>query len=149
MLGGWLAANHTPLQMIVQASRRPRFFLPLISLSQPAMLVGSSCPNIRLGDAGRALGIRANAERAADDDLEGGLAGRTGRASACRTLCQDLGLISRLMGIMLDQIASEIDVRIARHPNLSVGQARVMLAQLQGLPELAEPARGDRSGSAI
>jgi hypothetical protein len=135
LLKGWLAANQVPLELLVQASHRPRFYLPMVSPSQPAQMVGSSCPSMRMGEAGRALGTRALL-RVMQGDLEGAWEDSKALHRLAGLWCQPVLLLCRSIAMMLDQMASETDVRIAQHTNLSDTQAQAMLVELQRLPEL-------------
>jgi hypothetical protein len=130
----WLAANRRPLELLVEASRRPRFYVPLVDANNPPNMVSCKVPYIIYGDATKALAIRAS-QRLDDGDLEGAW----NDAQAVRRLAalysQQAMVIGDLVGVELDGTASQIAVRLAQDPQLKADQARRMLGELQSMPE--------------
>jgi len=133
----WLRTNERPLSLVRAAVKRPRFFLPLVSRSDPPTmqdtLLASSMGGTR--GAGKAMLVRAmvSAGRGdaggAMDDLIAirRLAGHMGR---------DGNLIDFLVMTSLDMIASDAVIRLATSGKLPAAQGVRYLRRLQNLPSL-------------
>lgn len=141
----WLKANEKPLEHIVEASRRSRYYTPYLSPGDDddhyPLLISVLLPTAQESrTAARLLTARAmlhlgegRVEEAQKDVL------------ACHRLGRLVGsgptLIEGLVGIALDAMAAKCDYEIAEHGNLTAAQAeafRKEIAELPPLPDMAE-----------
>lgn len=148
LVDAWLAANHQPLELLAQATQKPRFYVPMADSNDPPRMATSHCANVYLClDASNALAMRAEL-RLADGDVEAACQDAQALHRLAGLYCQQVGTIPFAVGIRTDTLACQIDSHIAGRSNLSADQARRMLADLKGLPVLPtiEQAinRGDR-----
>lgn len=126
----WLKENERPLDLLIEASRRPRFYLPAMDVSP--MVYGHMASLGRFRFAGRMLIIRANLAAGAgrwNDAWSDILAvQRMGRL-----LGQDPNVISRLVGIATCQAADAATQRLATSGKLDAAILRNMLEDLIAL----------------
>jgi hypothetical protein len=142
-IASWLKANEGPLALAVAATRRPEYFNPLVSRQNekgPGALIGALLPSVgKCRELANALSARAMlrvAEGKADEAWQDLLAcHRLGRLVA-----RGATLIEALVGIAIDQIATQADLAYLERAGLTSGQARGRLKDLQGLPPLPPPA---------
>jgi hypothetical protein len=139
-IAGWLAANETPLKLIVEASKRPRRFDPLLSTTAPPTLIETSMMAIQLHrEAARVLTARAMlklGEGKTDEAWDNLLAGhRLARLSGQGAL-----LVDMLVAMALDAIAAEGDRVLLAQGNLTAAQARRMYDDLHKLGPLPRSA---------
>ncbi len=135
-LAAWLKANEKPLALIVEASRRTRYFMPLTPKGDFG-LIGALIPSVQLcREAGSSLTARAmlhlseGRHDAAWQDL-----------LACHRLARLVGrgggtLIEGLVGIALERIVSDADLAFLAHAKLNAQQIKDRLRDLQRLPPL-------------
>jgi hypothetical protein len=139
-VAAWLKANEKPLALAVEATRRPDYFNPLVSRKsekRPGSLLGALLPGVQKSrEVARALAARAllrvgegKVEEAWQDLL------------ACHRLglhiARGATLIELLVGIAIDQMASDADLAYLEGARLTARQARDRLKDLRGLPPLA------------
>ncbi len=132
----WLEANEKPLELIVAATRRPRFYAPLLGSGENAMVIAVLLPvALDSREAARALKARAmlriksgNTDGAHEDLL------------AChrlgRLVSQGPTLVELLVGIAINGIACYGDAAVAHYGNLSVEQARRFAEDMRQLPPM-------------
>ena len=134
-LAEWLDANAGPLDLLVAASKRSRYYVPVISNSDPPQVI--TILRLDLGDfrqAARALLARAQRKL------------RQGQAASAwsdvlavhrlgRLLRQDLMLVQYLVGISLEAMAAGPGTAMATGGKLTAEQAKAMIADLQALPQ--------------
>jgi len=130
----WLEANREPLDLMVKASKRSRWYVPRVADPEHPALSNTMMPNYgKVTDAGRALRIRANraitqcrAEDAWRDILAmhrlGGVMGQ-----------EDL-FLSHLVGIALGAMADRATVDLATSGALTAAQAKAILKDMASLP---------------
>jgi hypothetical protein len=132
----WLAANQHPLDALVRATQRPRFFVSLIDSNNPPTIVSSRGAMVLLcDDAGVALALQAGL-RVADGDLDGAWQNARALHRFGGLYTQQVTTVGCMVGVHLDDLASQIDIRIAHHPGLSANRARAILRELQSMPDL-------------
>jgi len=140
LLADWVKANQQPLALVIEATRRPRCYLPFVA---PAGAGMSGMPFPCLGgsrDAARLLAIRAMLEisrgniTSAEDDLLG-----------CHRLARLYGrppfLIPALVAYMIDATACAGDARLMDAAQLYAKRALAYqqeLRQLAPLPTMAD-----------
>jgi hypothetical protein len=138
-LAAWLEANEKPLAIVIQASKRPKYFSPFVSDRTP--LGPSGLLNARLTgvakcrEIGRALAVRAmlRVEQGRHDEAWQDVLAchRLGRLVA-----RGATLIEELVGIALDRIASTADLAFLDGAKLDTRQIKRCLLDLQKLPPM-------------
>jgi hypothetical protein len=138
-IAGWLKANEKPLAVAVEATKLPDYFNPLVTRKPdkgPTTLIGALLPGAqKCREIATALSARAmlrTAEGKFDDAWQDLL--------ACHRLGRLIGrgatLIEGLIGVAIDQIASNADVAWLERARPTAKLARACLRDLQGLPAL-------------
>jgi hypothetical protein len=138
-LADWLAANQRPLELIVEASKRPRRFDPLVP--EDGTMIGALLPMISIHrEAARALMTRAMFRAG-----EGKLDEAWEDLLACHRLARLIGqggtLIDALVAIAVDGIACGGDQGLLQTRQLTPAQiARIRsdLDQLPPMPKMAD-----------
>jgi hypothetical protein len=134
-VASWLEANEKPLAVVIEATRRPAYFNPLTSFSKgPGSLLGSILSGVqKCRAAAAALSARAMlrvAEGKHDEAWQDLL--------ACHRLGRHIGrgatMIEALVGIAIDQIASNADLAYLESAGLTAKQIQDRLKDLQALP---------------
>jgi hypothetical protein len=140
LLAAWLAANKRPLELVVEASRRPRRYDPLIPGTGDA-LIGSLLPAVQQSGAV----VRALAARAMLRVEEGNVDAAWRDLLACHRLARLVGegysLVEVQFGVTLDEIAVKGDQALLRHAKLTAARIERMgddLAKLPPMPKVAE-----------
>jgi hypothetical protein len=139
-MAAWLKANEKPLAVVVEATRRPQYFNPMISRrvnQRSTGLLSSLLPNVqKTRELANALAARAMlrvAEGKFDDAWQDLLAcHRLGRL-----VSRGASVIDALVGIALDAVASTADLAYLQHARLSSAEVQDRLKDLQNLPPLA------------
>lgn len=136
LLAEWLAINKKPLRLVVEGSRRPQCYWPLVASDEDATLLGAWVSDMQrcLGFA-RALRIRAMF------DVDGG---RIDEAWADLMTCHRLArlasrgpsLIDALVAAVIENTACQAAAALAHHDELSAEKSRQFGAELEALPPL-------------
>lgn len=139
----WLKENDKPLALLVEASKRPRFFMPWVSLeAPPTVLDGMFRYNLTmLRSEGKALTARAIV-RANKGDLDGAMEDLLAIHRLARLQCQGAALVEHLVATAMDRTASRAEQGIANNVTLTARQARVLLTQtekISPMPALSDP----------
>jgi len=135
----WLQENDKPLDLVVAATKRPRFYVPpMASRDEPGMVIAVLLPNVQNSrDAAHALGARAmfrigagKCDEAWQDLL------------ACHRLARlvDQGptLVEGLVAVAIEGIAIQGNAVLAHEGKLTPEQARRFAAEFRKLPPLAK-----------
>ena len=142
-VAGWLKAYEKPLALLREATKRPRYFSPLVPIRSKkgtSGLIGALLPAVqKCREVCQALNCRAMlavAERRYDDAWQDLLAcHRLGRLVA-----HGATLIETLVGIAIDTIASSADVtlleRAATDAKVDVKTIRGWLGDVRRLPPM-------------
>ena len=137
-LAAWLERNEKPLRLVVEASRRDRFYAPRVPPAQPPPVINALIPGCMLWrSACQALATRAmlrldeaKTEEAWQDLL------------ACHRLARLVGqsptLVEGLVAIAMDAIACSGDAAVAQQGDLTAEQARRFQADLRELAPLPD-----------
>ncbi|NOY42151.1 MAG: hypothetical protein GXP26_09985 [Planctomycetes bacterium] len=135
-LAKWAKANQKPLDMLVEAAARPKYFSPSPSLldGKDDSLIGVLLPDIqRMRSAVRALQARAMWHLG-----EGRTAEAWADILACfrlaRHTSRDSTLVGQLVAIAIDGMACRVTVTYLQHDGLGKEEAAQILVDLQGLP---------------
>jgi hypothetical protein len=144
-IAAWLKANEKPLTLVVEATKRPHYFSPLVSRRTkqgPSGLLGALLPGVqKCRDLARALTIRAM--------LRVGQ-GRYDEAWQDLLSCHRLGrlvakgatAVEELVGIAIDTFGSGADLAFLEGCRLDAKQFKSCLRDLQKLPPM--PAVADK-----
>jgi hypothetical protein len=140
----WLEMNCGPLELVTEASKRPRCFVPVATRSDPPYLLDSLFvalnPTMRCRGLARTLVSRAMLN-AGDGDIDRALADMLTVHRLARLLGEDLMMIHLVNAMSVDKMASNGDSALIASGKLSASQAREyskQLQQLKALPELAD-----------
>jgi hypothetical protein len=136
-IASWLKANEKPLALVVQASKRPQFYSPLVS-GRSSGLIAALLPGVqKCRDFASALVIRAMlriGQGNYDDAWQDLLAcHRLGRL-----VMRGGTLIEALVGIAIDSVAARADLVFLDRAKLRAQQVKSCLRDLHKLPPLAE-----------
>ncbi len=138
-IAAWLEANEKPMALVVEATRRPDYYNPLISRhgeNEPGSLISALLPSVqKCRELATALTDRAMlrvGEGKFDDAWQDLLAcHRLGRLVA-----RGGTLIEALVGFAIDNIASNADLAYLERADLTAAQARDRMKDLQALPPM-------------
>ncbi len=133
LIAKWLAGNQQPMDLLVEASKRPRWYSPLISeggiidavMSAPAML----------REAARALNARAM-QRIQDGQRDQAWADLLAAHRLARLASHGPTLIDGLVAITADGMACAADQALLQHAHLTAVRAAKMRADLAALPPM-------------
>ncbi|MBS3734657.1 MAG: hypothetical protein KGY99_07000 [Phycisphaerae bacterium] len=138
ILADWLEANAGALDGIVAASKRPRYYVPLVSLAEPAQIIDTLLPALNsLRTVARALRTRAML-RWGGGDVRGAWADLLAMRRLARLLCQDATLIAHLMGIATEAVGADGMQRLGTAGALEPADARHLLAEVRTLEPLPD-----------
>ncbi len=138
LVAAWLAENEKPLELILAASKRPRFYFPLFGSGEPTMVIEALLPLAQQArEAARALVARAMFRLKAgkiDEAWQDVL--------ACHRLARLTGrgptIVEGLVGIAIEGNACHADAAIAHYGQLSAERARRFADDLRQLPPMAK-----------
>ncbi len=132
----WLVANRASLELVVEASQRARYFVPLVSNDDNTPLIAALLP--MLGHARNTA--RALLARAMHALEQGDLDAACADLAACHRLGRLIGqgptLIDVLVAYAIDSMACHGDAALAVSGKLSAEQAAAYRARLEALPPL-------------
>ena len=138
VIAAWLEANEKPMALAIEATRRERFYLPLVCPSRPESVIDMETPSyLSHVGLGRALAARAMLKLDAGD-IEGARADLTACHRMARLLGQGPSLVARMVAIACESIACTGDIAVATSGKLTGPQARAFLAELESLPPLPD-----------
>lgn len=136
----WIDANAAPLELVHEAARREKFFLPLVPAAGNPDLINVTLPLQHCRMIARLLTARAMLQLG-----EGELEGANQDLLACHQLAGHVGqspfLLNALLAMAIDAIALKGDAALLADPRLTPDLARRMLAErqsLQPLPDVAQ-----------
>ena len=150
-LAEWVAANQEPLDLIVEASRRPRYYAPSPTLldKDRDMLIAILLPHAQsVREAARSLPARAMwhlGEGRPDEAWQDLLA--IHRLS--HLITQGHTLVEQLVAIAIRGIACEATMTLLDHGDLTLEQARQVQRDLAALPNFAVMARSLDQGERL
>jgi hypothetical protein len=152
VLAGWLAANEKPMVLVAEASKRPRWYFPIVADStepQIGVLLRATGGEERFRLADRARGpqicvTRAFVTRAMLRLHEGKTDEAWQDLLACHRLARLLGQGSGLAFVVvanqIESLACKGDQALLRHARLAPPQILKMQADLASLPPIASMA---------
>ncbi len=133
-VAGWLSENAAALDKVAAAAKRPRYYVPLVSTSDPPAVLDVLMPQLgSLREAGRALAARA-LNRAHRGRMDQAWADVLAVFRLGRLLSHRPGLVERLVAVGLEQTAAAAAAGVATSGKLTLAQASAMPADLDALP---------------
>ncbi len=147
----WILENEKPLNLIVVASRRPKFYSPSPSFldNKQDLFVSMLLPGVgRIREAARCLSIRAMwhvGEGRPMDAWTDVLA----MYRISRLLTQGRTLVEQLVAIALDGMANTAAQRILESNELTVDEIKQIRTELSEIPPLAGAARALDQGERL
>jgi hypothetical protein len=144
-IAAWLKVNEKPVALAIEATKRSHYFYPLVSHKTekgPGGLMGALLPGVQIcREVANGLVARAMLHVG-----EGRFDNAWRDLLACHRLARLIGrggtLIEALIGMAIDQVASDADLAFLAHANLTAPQIQACLRDLQQLPAL--PAVADK-----
>ena len=137
LVAAWLRQNQKQIDLVVEASRRTRFYVPLVCSGEPDMLNAARSPTLGFHrEAAHTLRTRAmlNIKSGKVDEAWADL-------MACHRLARLYGqgpfLVDRLVAMGVEAIAREADVALVFHGHLSAERAKRFADELRSLPPMA------------
>jgi hypothetical protein len=138
-IAGWLQVNEKPLALVVEATRRPKYFNPLVAPRTGNVSSGlvaaplpgvQKCRELAAALAARAL-LRAGAGKF-DDAWQDLLACRR----LGRLVARGRTLLESLVGVAIDQLANSAELAFLDRARLNAERAQACLRDLQRMPPL-------------
>jgi hypothetical protein len=140
-INGWLEANREPMERIAEAARRPRCYVPLVSSSEPPLLMVSLSLISPWHGGPRALQARAML-RLHDGKLDTAWQDLLSCHRLARHAGQGPMLVDGLASFAIERLALQGDAALAHYGHPSVAKIGQMKAELAGLP--STPKMADR-----
>ncbi len=131
-IAAWLKANEKPLSLIIEASKRPRYYLPQVSESSNPRTVEIFTVFLPYLDLAEALSARAML-KLDGGDIDGATADLLAAHRLARLLAQPPLLLDKLIALAVDAQATEGTIALANSGRLAGDQARRMLLELDAL----------------
>lgn len=131
-VAAWLKSNAKPLALIVEASKRPRFWIP-VGASKTGGIDPTGLAGVNVGPIGRALSARAM-HKLQSRDVEGAWSDLSAGQRLARLISHGHTLIDLLLGAQIDRYTGKGIEILARSGTISAAQARAFLSALRALP---------------
>lgn len=136
----WLKRNEKPLALVVEASKRPRYFNPMVSKSQDAnsaRLIASLLPMIQ-SCRGLASALSCRAMKRIDErDFDGAWQDLQACHRLGRSISRGATLIEHLIGVAITAIATNGEVRLLSAADHPPERLRQWQAEARQVPPLA------------
>lgn len=133
----WLEANDAPLELIVAATTRPRFYSPLISAGDPPLISSLLPLQQETRTVARLLTARAM-RRLGEGDVEGAWDDLLACHRLSRLAGQGETIINDLVAVAISSVACDASGSLAQDDRLTAEQARRFSADLDVLDPLPE-----------
>ncbi len=138
----WLQANRKPLDAIIEATKKERFYVPQCSNMNPPQLFDGflSVQHSRIRQAGKALRARAMI-RISEGDFDAGRKDLLGLQRLGSRIAQNPLLIEQLVAVSIRRLGTRATCIIAASETLTAEQASLLLADMDtssAIPHLAE-----------
>jgi hypothetical protein len=144
-IAGWLKANDKPLALVIEASKRPQYFNPLVSRrneKEPRNLLGVLMPGVQAcRECANALAARALL-RAGEGKLDEAWQDLLACHRLGRLVARGGTIIEGLVGMAIDRAATDADLAYLGHEGLTARRVRGCLQDLRALPTL--PSMADK-----
>jgi len=141
----WVKVNQTPLNLILQAAPRPRFFMPMRA-GEPQTIVSAQLPQLnRLRESAMLLAAHTRL-RAGAGDFAAARADLQAMHRLARLLSQSPTVIGCLLGGGIEALACHTSRSIAQHANLDAVTAEPFLRDALALQQLSSLAQAVDKG---
>src|SRR5262245_4004616 len=138
-IAAWLKANEKPLAVVVDATKRPDYFNPLVShraKNEPGSLIGALLPSVqKCRELASALTARAML-RVGEGKLDEAWQDLLACHRLGRLVARGGTLIEALVGVAIDQITTNADLAYLERGKLTTAQIQARLKDLQALPPI-------------
>lgn len=132
----WIQQNEKPLALISEASKRPRFFIPMFAGYRPETMIEIQLPYcVRYRDLSRALTTRS-LMRLAKDDVDGFCNDLSTAHRMARLVGQQCTMVERMVAIVSEISACEAERTAIASGKISASRLRTMAMDLQSLGDL-------------
>jgi hypothetical protein len=136
LVAEWLAENEKQLDLVVAATKRERFYAPLVSNGDPPMVISAFLPLVQ-PCRGAAVGLRVRAMyRVKAGKVEEAWQDLLACHRLARLVSEGPTIVEGLVGITVDRIAVEGDAVLAHEGKLTAEQAGRFAAELRKLPPM-------------
>jgi len=139
LIADWLKANEKPLRLIVEGTRRPRYYRPMVGHDDPPIIV-TEWAMLRHGFGAYRGAARALTARAMLKLGSGKVDAAWQDLLACHRMARLIGqgpmLFDALVAIGIDDTTCRADQSLVYHARPNAEQAAAMCASLQSLPPL-------------
>ena len=134
----WLAVNARPLELIAQGAAKPRYYLPVLSQSNPPQLLDCvTSGTSAFFELSRALAARSRL-RGLQGDLAGAWTDVLTIHRVARLVAQQPFLIPQLTAIIIERMAAEAGTYLVTRCTVAIDQAHSALKELQALPPVSD-----------
>jgi hypothetical protein len=135
----WVDANEKPLVQFVEASKRPRFFIPYLGGFRPETLFMVLLPHLNpIRNMSRAILTRAII-RLQSGDGPGYIEDALAAHRVARLIARPPTLVEALVGYETERRACRVDRLAAASGVLAAQQCRQLASELASLPKLSAP----------
>ena len=135
-LANWLKANEKPLLLVIAATNRPRYYIPMLSPHEPPRVHSGLVPGLQSWrEMGNALASRAML-KLDSGDIEGARAELLAVHRLARLVGQGPTVIERLVSWAIEAQACRANNGLATSGRLKASQAQAYLSDLQALAVL-------------
>ncbi|WP_166830951.1 hypothetical protein [Thalassoroseus pseudoceratinae] len=136
VINQWIDANQEPLTLVLEATKRERYFSPLVSSDDRENVITTFLPMIQECRAiARLLSARAM-RSLGESDFDAATRDLLASHRLGRMVGQGPTIIEALVGIAIDSIASDADQALIASPKFGEKQLIAYREQLQSLPPL-------------
>ena len=136
LLARWLLSNERPLSLVVEASKRPRFFEPIVVKAKGTLLESFWSASGQTRPLGRALVARAML-KLHDGDVPAAWSDLQACHRLGRLVGQNPSLVGSLLGITLDGFANQGDIAVLRQRDFTSAHLERMRRDLEQLPPMS------------
>ena len=136
-IAAWLTSNAEPLAQVATASKRPRYYMPLVSPANPPRMLDTLKPSLVNSAHCLAEALRTRAMlKAGSGDSAGARGDLLTLHRLARCIARGPKVGDRLMAVGLDFRASTADMWMAVSGELPAAELMAYLADLEALPPL-------------
>lgn len=143
----WLKANAKPLALVVQATKRPRFYHPMVSKSDPPRMIDEETLRFKsVIDVTKALSARAMLKLQTGDH-DGAWVDVMALRRLARLISQNPTLIHHAVGMSMEVRACKCTAAAVTSGRFSIKRLRACLADMRALaplPDIRQAVTGER-----